>query len=358
MKEPLWGGMQWYWPGKPSFPGACWVAGTTESLDEARGLLEDLGARPGVPLALIVLDEGRYEGRWPFVRLPSAGPDRVLRRLAPAQLIFLQDHPALRALAAVAPCPVLWVNGQSPALLGLGQVAVGSHAQAERIGGGVVIGDPCVEWLAEVPSWDNPSFCERFQAVRRAGRWVLYCAGTAAGEETIAYSTFLNVSAQSGGLLALAPADETRHEAIYRESIKYHLLTVRQLRLMTSEVPPKTRVYYIESAAARLAMSPCADLIVMGGTWMEGSVPFREALWAGVSVLVGPHHGADPWVRAAARAGAVTVCADSKALAIEAARLLGNREAREYSAKALRDWLTLQPEARRRFVALLGHPSS
>ncbi len=350
MDTPLLRFAQWYWPGRPPLADACWVVATTASAQAAHGLLAALrDARRG-PLALLFLDEGVYEGPLPWVRLPALGARRILARTGPHSLLCLDDDPRSRALAASASCPVAWVNGRSPDLLSLGTVAVASEQVASRIGGGVVTGDPCVAWPAEPILSPDPHFCERFRAVRAAGRWLVYFAGTHAGEEALAYTTFLALSAGSGGLLALAPHDPARHEEVYRDAIKYHLSTVRQLRLMTSEVPPKTRVYYIESPEARRAMSACADLVVAGGTLVAGPESPTDLLGAGAPILVGPHRR-DPLLAAAADAEVVIPCPVVSDLARVAATWLADAPGRARMAQALTRFVASQPGARARFVA-------
>ena len=349
---PLLRGLQWFWPAKPPLPGAVWVVATCESAQAAQGFLTDLAARLKPPLAVLLLDEGLYQGPWPFAVASNVSPERVASRLKPAGLIVLDDHPLARGLACQGLGPVSWINGRSPDLLSLGRVTVDSEDQAAAIGGGLVTGNPCLEWPNPIGRADE-AFCTRFQSVRKAGRWLIYFAATAPGEEVLAYATFLNISARSGGLLALAPADAARHEEVYRESIKYHLLTTRQKRLMTSEVPPKTRVYYIEEESARQAMYACADAVVMGGTFADGPTEALAALSAGVPVLVGPHRR-DPLVRAAVSAGVVVVCDHEAALTAEAARLMADPAVRESRTARLGNWVAVQPGARSRVAALLA----
>ena len=349
---PLLRGLQWLWPTKPPLPGAVWVVATYESVHAARGFLTDLAARLTRPLAVLLLDEGRYQEPWPWALAPRSGPERVALRLRPAGLVILDDHPMARGVAHHGSCPVSWINARSPDLLGLGRVLVDSDAQVSAIGGGLVTGNPYLDW-PERPGPVDEGFCSRFHSVRKAGRWLMYFAATVPGEETLAYATFLNISARSGGLLALAPADVARHEEVYRESIKFHLLTTRQKRLMTSEVPPKTRVYYIEEESARQAMYACADVVVMGGTFAKGPTEAFMALSAGAPVLVGPRRD-DPLVRAAVLARTVIACDDEASLTVEAARLMADPALRESRAARLRDWVALQPGARSRVAALLA----
>ena len=341
---------QWYWPGKPPLAKACWVVATVARARAAKGLLAALEEARHGPLALLLLDEGDYGGPLPWARMPALAPARILSRLQPRILLCLDDDPRSRALAAAASCPVAWVNGRAPELLSLGVVAVASEVVAARIGGGVVTGDPLVAWPAAPDAPAGAWSCERFQAVRKAGRWIVYFAGTEPGEEALAYTTFLALSAGSGGLLALAPADPGRHEEVYRESIKYHLTTVRQSRLMTSEVPPKTRVYYIESPEARRAMHDCADLVVAGGTLVAGAPLPAERLAAGAAILAGPYPR-NPLLAAAVDAEVVLSCAAVADLGHVAGAWLADAAGRARMAQALGRWTASQPEARARFLA-------
>ena len=348
---------QWYWPGRSPLPDACWVVATTDNAQAAHGLLSALQEAQAGPLALLLLDEGGYEGPWPWVRLPALGAARILARLKPRCLLCLDDEPQARALAAAASCPVIWVNARSAELLSLGAVAVASETLASRIGGGVVTGDPCVEWPALPPSDPGePGFCERFRPMREADRPILYFVDTEEGEEALAYSTFLGLPAGHGGLLALAPRDAARHEGVYREAMKYHLLTVRHARLMTSELPPKTRVYYIESAPARRAMQACADLVVAGGTWAAGGAGSAEVLYRGGAILVGPYRS-DPRLAAAARAGVVIPCEEVADVGRLCAAWLADGPGRAAMAQALSRWLVLQVDARARFISWFADAS-
>lgn len=340
----------WFWPRKAPLPAALWVVATHKAAAAADRFLTALAA--GLPgrLALLFLDQGDYQGPYPWALLPGLDPQRILRHLEPARLLFLDDDRRARALAASATCPAWWINGSAPDLLALGHVTVASAKESEAIGGGILTGDPLVDWPVAEALASDESFCSRFRAVRAAGRWVAYFAATSAGEEALAYQTFLALAARSGGLLALAPLAAARHEEVYREAIKYNLLTIRQRRLMTSEVPPKTRVYYIEDEAARSAMYSCADVVFVGGTFNGGPVEIAPALAAGPLVIVGPK-GRDPLVTAAVRAEVVSACDGGKALALEAAALLSDAPRRALQRAAMREWVCLQAGARDRVVS-------
>ncbi len=346
---PLMSSAQWYWPGRPPLPDAHFVVATAEAAAQATALLVALKEATAKPFALLLLDEGPYHGPLPWLRLPGLRPRRVLARLKARSLLCLVDGERVRALAAAANCPVVWVNGRSRDLLTLGQVCVASRAVADHIGGGTVTGDPLVTWSPSVTTADA-GFCGRFAAVRTAGRFILYFGNTVAGDETVAYQTFLGVRAGAGGLLALAPHDPTRHEGVYRDAIKYHLQTVRQTRLMTSEVPAKTRVYYIESPAARQAMYACADVIVVGGTFTDTPAPpLDEGIWCGTPLVLGPYPK-DARLAAAQAALVAATGPTAEAVAAEVQALLADPDLRARRSQAWREWLTLQGTAQARFV--------
>ncbi|MDA8360423.1 MAG: hypothetical protein M0Z44_00255 [Gammaproteobacteria bacterium] len=349
MAQQLMPAYRWFWPGKSPLPDALWVVATSAAAAQARDFLEALQAR--TPVGLLLLDDAPYAGPVPWLRMPRLGAVRIVRRLQPRRLVMLEDDPRARALAAACPERAVWINGASSDLLALGRVFVASTLQETQIGGGELMGDPLV---APIPAVTAPTtdFCARFGAVQAAGRWILYFAATTEGEEPLAYGAFLQIAAMSGGLLALAPADPARHEGIYREAIKYHLLTTRQRRLMTSEVPPKTRVYYIEDAPARQSMYDCADLIVVGGTFCGGAVDMGAALAAARPLVIGPHRQ-DPLVRAAVRARLVATCESEADLAGQCRSLLGDADARAQYAQAIRAWLREQPTARQRVLDAL-----
>ncbi|MDA8391113.1 MAG: hypothetical protein M0Z76_10360 [Gammaproteobacteria bacterium] len=351
MTQPLMPAYRWLWPGKSPLPGALWAVATAAVAIEAQDFLEALAAR--APLGLLLLDDAPYGGPIPWLRLPRLAAARTVGRLQPRRLVMLEDDPRARALAAVSPARTVWINGASADLLALGRVFVASTMQETQVGGGELTGDPLVAPLPVAPT-PQADFCARFQAVRAAGRWIVYFAATTEGEEPLAYGAFLQIAVTSGGLLALAPADPARHEGVYREAIKYHLLTTRQRRLMTSEVPAKTRVYYIEDAPARRSMYDCADLIVVGGTFRGGAVDMAAALAPGRPLLIGPHRQ-DPLVRAAVRARIAVTCDREADLAACCRSLLGDADARAQYAQAIHAWLHQQPMARQQVLdALTG----
>lgn len=328
---------------------AAWVVGTNSDLVLAGAFMREVAAS-GISLAVAVVGPDPYEGPFPWVALPNLSVGRIVDRLKPRRFIFLTDTPQTRALAALKVCPAIWINGSSADLLTLGQVTVSSAARAQDLGGGILTGDPLID-LPAIESVGR-TFCDRFQSVRAANRWLLYFAGTTAGEEDIAYKTFLHMSAVSGGLLALAPADSARHEGIYRESIRYHLLTTRQRRLITSEVPPKTRVYYIEDDVARRAMYACADVVVVGGTFAGGTVDILSGLAEGAFLVVGPQR-TDPLVQALLRAGMATACTSSDTCAQVALSLIAAPSQRAENKARTEAWLDLQKSARPSVLGLL-----
>ncbi len=349
MTAPLMPAYRWFWPGRSPLADALWVVATAAAATEAQGFLDALKAR--APVGLVLVDEAPYAGTVPWLRMPGIGASRVVHRLKPRRLVLLEDTLRTRALAATCPDRAIWINGASAKLQVLGRVLVASAVQQARIGGGEVTGDPLIDSVP-APSVPVADLCARFDAVRAAGRWVLYFAATTEGEEPLAYGAFLQLAATGSGLMALAPADPARHEGVYRDAIKYHLQTTRQQRLLTSEVPPKTRVYYIEDAPARRAMYDCADLIVVGGTLRGGATDVAAALAAARPLLIGPHRQ-DPLVKAVIRAGIAELCDDEEGLVAQCRRLLADAALRARLAASAGAWLKAQPAARSRVLDIL-----
>ncbi|MHB1565685.1 MAG: hypothetical protein ACYCXG_03025 [Acidiferrobacter sp.] len=348
MTAPLLRPLQWLWRGPAPLPAAVWVVATRAQVQAADKFLTALSRRG--PMALALLDGGPYTGRWPWLSWPPVGGARMARRLQAKAWVMLDDGGRAQALAAQAHGPVIWVNGRSPVLATLGRVTVGSDAQRRRVGTAELTGDPLIDLPTLAPH--DATFCARFAPVRDAGRWVFYGAQTTAGEEDIVYRAFLQLAVTHAGLLALAPADPARHEGIYRESIRYHLLTTRQRRLLTSTVPPRTRVYYIEDQAALRAMYGCADVTLVGGTFAGGAVDIAAAVQGGRALLVGPRRE-HPLVQAVVDAGIAVPCDNERQLIEQARMLLTDSAARQRQEAAIRQWWLLQQGARERVLALL-----
>ena len=326
------------------------VIGNAATLAQAEPLLAALAQHARV--AIGIADADRYAGTRPML---GARDLSDLRRLRPARVVLLGDVANGLAHASHCPVPCYWVNARDPqiATLQLKAVTVADARAHSALPRAELTGDPLLE-IPAPPAAADHEFCERFKEFRERDRWVGYFAATGIGEEDFAYLSFMQLSRKHMGLLALAPHDPARYEPVYRDAIKYRLPTNRHSRLITSYIPHKTRVYYIEDGAALKAMYACADFVVVGGTL---SAEARHApdiftpIYYGRPLIVGARRD-DYTVAAALRAGAVLAADNVDDIARHAAQLLVKTEAAALTSAAA-SWLALQPGATARVVSHL-----
>lgn len=280
---------------------------------------------------------------------------RLLLKLKPRRVIVLGSLPVPGDCLAGA-APLVWISAEQAdaARSGATAITVRSAVQQQQLPGAQVTGDPLLGIDPRVPG-DDAGLCGRFKEIRDRNRWVLYFADTEEGEENLAYATFLQLSRKGVGLLALAPRDPERYEPVYREAMRFHLMTNRHRRLMTSYIPHKTRVYYIEDPDVGHAMYHCADVVVAGGTLLTAGTPVSlvAPLLLGRPVLAGPLR-VSALLRAAIADGAVLGAASPEALEQPLAALLASAEARAQQGQRGQDWIRLQMGAQERVLPLLG----
>lgn len=290
---------------------------------------------------------------------PSAEPRLVLQllhRARPERVVILGPLPdAVRFLHEIHG-PILWISpgrdAESARLAHL--VTVRSERQRQNVPAAHVTGDPLLG-LESLPALSDTSLCERFQPLRSRGRWILYFSATEEREETEAYASFLKLSRASAGLLALAPRDPARYEPVYRDAMRFHLTTNRHNRLLTSLVPPQTRVYYLEDPTAAREMYACADVVVAGGTLITAG-PAPEAvlpLSLGRPMVVGPL-ARGPLLEAARADGAVCTVDHPDGLDAVLAPLLTVVTERKRCGNAGKAWIELQAGSAQRVLALLS----
>lgn len=304
-------------------------------------------------LAVGIADGEPYAGALPAI---GARDLHDLRRLKPARVIVLGEVANGIALAQTCSAPCYWVNARDPriATLKLAAVTVADARAHAALPTAQLTGDPLLSLPAPAAPPDI-AFCERFKEFRERERWVGYFAATGAGEEDFAYLSFMQLSRKRMGLLALAPYDSTRYEPVYRDAIKYRLPTNRHLRLITSYIPHKTRVYYIEDAAALKAMYPCADFVVVGGTLSAEArhVPdLFTPLSYGRPLIVGPRRD-DYAVAAALRAGIVLAADNVDDVVRHALGLIGDADGGALT-RAAATWLSSQRGAAARIMSILS----
>lgn len=282
---------------------------------------------------------------------------KTLSRLSPARIVVLGRAPGACAFLAKAAYPVQWVNAEGvevPETTRVLTISAGEFAAMHPHA--VVTGDPLLGMEVLPDVGEDTGFCARFKEFRMRNQWVGYFAATGEGEEDFAYRTFMQLSRGQMGLLVLAPQDPARYEPVYRDAIKYRLPTNRHLRLITSTIPYKTRVYYIEDKVALLSMYRCADFVIAGGTLNEaaGHVPdLLTPLLLGKPVIVGPAHRDQPIVRAAMRAGLALPADDVDAVVQVAKEVIADGDLRTRFGEAGPVWVRQQVGAAGRVLALI-----
>lgn len=327
------------------------VIANAATLSQAQSFLELLAKDARV--AVGIADGDRYAGTRAAV---GARDLRDLRRLKPARVVLLGEVADGLAHAQTCPVPCYWINARDPgiAALRLSAVTVADARAHAALPAAELTGDPLLN-IPPPPAPPDDRFCERFKEFRERDRWVGYFAATGPGEEDFAYLSFMQLSRKQMGLLALAPYDPARYEPVYRDAIKYRLPTNRHLRLITSYIPHKTRVYYIEDAGARQSMYACADFVVVGGTL--GAEPAHAPdLFTPLSyrrpVIVGPRRD-DYAVAAALRAGVVAAADNVEDIVRHAADLLAGTNAAALTSAAA-NWLASQQGAAARVMRILS----
>lgn len=334
--------------------GATLVVGQAPLLQSGGRWLDAVAAKFG--RVALASEEPIARPSFAAVQLPeNQALPQFLEKAKPARVIVLGAWGNAETLPTLTKAPCYWVNA-SPAAdtSGFARVMVAHHAAAASLSDAVLTGDPLLDEIAVQPAQTDS--CERFKEQRDAGRWIGYFAGTGAGEEEIAYSTFNRLIRHKMGLMVLAPRDPARCEPVYRESIKYRLQTIRHNRLSTSFIPIKTRVYYVEAAEPLQALYGCVDFVVAGGTLDEQSAAVPDIVTpvrANRAVIVGPAGRTYPWVRAGIEAAILAVADSREALFERAREILEAPETATQRAARAAEWLALQPGARQRVLDLL-----
>ena len=284
-------------PGESS--GRILILAPRATLVTAADWLQELAAGGG-PIALGVTDcrqdreaEGLIEGVPALAMHPELATTR-LGRLQPRAVVVIGplqagDHdlgPALDTLTA----PRIWVNAAGDGATRTQWDAVFAAREGAR-DGAEVIGDP-IAGAVELPAppEGDAGFCERFREHHEKGHPILLAPNTGPGEEAFAFAVLFAVLRKSAAILLLAPADPARHEPVYRDAIKYSLPIIRHNRFMTSFVPRKNRVYYIEDPETLHAAYTCADITLPGGTLAASETPpdLGLPLACGSAVICGP----------------------------------------------------------------------
>jgi 3-deoxy-D-manno-octulosonic-acid transferase len=337
--------------------GRLLVLGEGDELQHAEGFLAALESRLG-PLALGILGSQEYVGPRPHVELPAAhdAHRRRLKRLRPRRILVIGRAEGAAALLSQVSCRSDWVNASSPETLRCGckAVTVANTRHAEAMPQATLTGDPNLE-LQSLPEPDrDASLCERFDEYRERQHGVFYAAGTGEGEEALAYACLFEILRKHTAILLLAPRDPQRYEPVYRDAIKYSMPTIRHSRLMTSYVPRKNRVYFVETPEALPLLYACADVVIPGGSLAAQSALTPDLitpLALGRPVLAGPAR--DAWTASALDAEAIAGAEDVEGLAAQALELMRSPEQAAALGARGRAWLERQIGARARVLALL-----
>lgn len=343
----------------PEAVGATLVVADATTAAQAEPLLARLSERVGI-VVLGIVGGGSYTGARTAVSLSGGGAHRRLGRIAPARLILLGRADDRYELAAPAAWPIYWINAED-ARVGAtaARATIARDALRAVLPHATLTGDPLL--LLSAPGCaPDAGFCQRFREFRERQQWVIYFAATGEGEEPLAYASLFKLLQRQAGLMALAPADPARYEPVYRDAIAYRLPTNRHVRLITSAVPHKTRVYYIESEAALQAMYACADVVIVGGTLTPHSRVEPDLvgpLAAARATVMGSARRDDARVASALAAGVVTGADSVEGLVRTVDRLLRDAGEREAVGTQGRAWLLQHAGAADRvldFLALDG----
>ncbi|WP_018649083.1 MULTISPECIES: hypothetical protein [unclassified Thioalkalivibrio] len=273
------------------------VLAPKQTLLAAVDWLDDLAITAG-PLTLGVTDAERDGdlpdpgGDRPAVALPPDLARERLARLQPRAVVVIGPVGELGPPLAAITAPRLWVNAEGDAPTGVEWAGVfAARDQACNAPGARVIGDP-IAGAVELPAAPAPDtgFCERFREYHEKGHPILLAPNTGPGEEAFAFAVLFAVLRKTAAILLLAPADRERHEPVYRDAIKYSLPIIRHNRFMTSFVPRKNRVYYIEDPETLHSAYGCAHITLPGGTLAASETPpdLGLPLAHGSAVVCGP----------------------------------------------------------------------
>ncbi|WP_107220167.1 lipid IV(A) 3-deoxy-D-manno-octulosonic acid transferase [Thauera aromatica] len=193
---------------------------------------------------------------------------------------------------------------------------------------------------------------------RIGARPVLLAASTREGEEALLLAAFAR-HAGTATLLLLVPRHPQRFDEVAA------LAAARGLKLQrrSAEAPvdADTRVLLGDSMGEMFAYYGCAEVALIGGSWLPfGGQNLIEACAVGTPVVLGPHtFNFMAVAEEAVRAGAALRAADADAGVRTAVELLADPARREHIAAAGRAFATTHQGATARTVALLEglHPS-
>lgn len=340
------------------------------TLQAAGDWLAELRARFG-PLLLGATDQIRDDAaamasaspETPALAMAPALAATRLARLRPRAVLVLGAAEALGPALAAVPAPVLWVNAEDPAPRGVEFAAAFTARDAPGRAAARAIGDPVAGPVTLPEPPPEGEFCARFREYHERGYPILLAPGTGPDEEAFAFAVLFEVLRKTAALLILAPSDPARHEPVYRDAIKYNLPIVRHHRFMTSYVPVKNRVYYIEDPDTLRAAYACAAVTLPGGTLAASATPpdLGLPLACGSAVICGPASDAtlapSPATRLRRAAESTGLVARGDTPEEVAGQVLARlAEGIDTGARRTqaREWVERQAQARERVAAALG----
>jgi 3-deoxy-D-manno-octulosonic-acid transferase len=239
-----------------------------------------------------------------------------------------------------------------PAFAALAGVAAQTPGDAERLAGlGAGPVEVCGNLKFDVlPAAEKIALGQTWRAAI-GSRPVWLAASTREGEESLILDA-LPAIAGSGALLVLVPRHPQRFDEVAAQLAQRGLSTVRRSVALPG---PETQVWLGDSMGEMAAYFTLADLAFIGGSLLPlGGQNLIEAAACGCPVLVGPH--TFNFLQAtedAIAAGAARRVADSSALVVSVAELLGNEAERQAMQQASRRFAQAHQGAARRMLDLI-----
>jgi 3-deoxy-D-manno-octulosonic-acid transferase len=191
--------------------------------------------------------------------------------------------------------------------------------------------------------------------LRAGGRRILLAASTHPGEEPLIAEAFREATAQTPALLIVAPRHPDRGSQVAAD-LRARGFTVAR-RAADEALTPKTTAYVADTLGELGAFYAAADVVVMGGSFVEGIGGHNplEAARLGCAIVTGPHvfNAQDIYAGMFADAAAIAA-ADPQALAHHIRGLLANPSIARRTGEAALDYAGRQGAALTAAMALIA----
>ena len=290
----------------------------------------------------------RVERAWlPYDRGPAVR--RFLDHFRPALGIVLETEiwPRLLAECAARGVPVVLANARLSersarryarvpsltrwALSNLSGIAAQTEADAQRftrLGAGAVAVTGNVKFDLVVPP-EAVALGREFRARMGEGRRVWVAGSTREGEEALLLDAFAAENPPPEVLLAIVPRHPQRFDEVATLAASRGFRVAR--RSNAAPVAPDVRVLVGDSMGEMLAYYAAADVVLMGGSFLEyGSQNLIEPCALGAPVVMGPHtFNFEQAAEGAIAAGAAVRVRDARAALAEAAAISRDRKRRD-----------------------------